>query len=49
MFEQAAVIPMMYRLELTAVNKCVKHYTVDYADTDFDLNQVELLSEKAVK
>jgi len=49
MFEQAAVIPMMYRLELTAVNKRVKHYTVDYADTDFDLNQVELLSEKAVK
>ena len=49
MFEQAVVVPMMYRLELTAVNKRVKHYTVDYADTDFDWNQVELLSETAVK
>ena len=49
MFEQAVVVPMMYRLELTAVNKRVKHFTVDYADTDFDWNQVELVSETAVK
>ena len=49
MYEQAVVVPMMYRLELTAVNKRVKHYTVDYADVDFDLNQVELLSENPVK
>jgi peptide/nickel transport system substrate-binding protein len=48
-FEQAPVIPMMYRLELTAVNKRVNHYTVDYADVDFDWNQVELLSETPVK
>ena len=49
LFEQAVVVPMMYRLELTAVNKRVKHYSVDYADVDFDLNQVELLSENPVK
>ena len=48
-FEEAPVIPMMYRLELTAVNKRVKHFTVDYADTDFDWNQVELVSESGVK
>ena len=49
MFEQAVVVPMTYRLELTAVNKRAKHWTVDYADTDWDLNQVELVSESAVK
>ena len=49
MYEQAVVVPMMYRLELTAVNKRVKHYTVDYADVDFDWNQVELTSENPVK
>ena len=48
-FEQAPVIPMMYRLELTAVNKRVKHYTIDYNDVDFDWNQVELLSKTSVK
>ena len=49
MYEQAPVVPIMYRLELTAVNKRVKHWTVDYADTKWDLNQVELTSEAAVK
>jgi peptide/nickel transport system substrate-binding protein len=49
MYEQATVVPMMYRLQLTAVNKRVKHWTIDYADTDFDLNQVELVSEAGVK
>jgi peptide/nickel transport system substrate-binding protein len=48
-FEQAPMIPITYRLELTAVNKRVKHYTVDYADIDFDWNQVQLLSKTAVK
>jgi peptide/nickel transport system substrate-binding protein len=49
MFEQAPVVPMMYRLQLTAVNKRVKHYTIDYADIDFDWNQVELLADAPVK
>lgn len=49
MFENAAVVPTMYRLELTAVNKRVKNWSVDYADVDFDYNQVELVSDKAVK
>ena len=40
---------MMYRLELTAVNKRVKHWTVDYADIDWDLNKVELTAEEGVK
>jgi peptide/nickel transport system substrate-binding protein len=48
-FEQAPVIPMMFRLELTAVNKRVKHWTVDYADTDWDLNQVELTAKDPIK
>ena len=48
-YEQAPVVPMMYRLELTAVNKRVKNWTVDYADTDFDIAQVELVSENPVK
>ena len=48
-YEQAPVVPMMYRLELTAVNKRVKYWTVDYADTDFDIAQVELVSENPVK
>jgi len=49
MFEQAPVVPMMYRLELWAVNKRVKQFTVDPADTDFDWNQVEVVSESPVK
>ena len=49
MFEQAPVIPTMFRLELSAVNKRVAHLTIDDADVDFDWNQVELLSEDAVK
>lgn len=49
LFDTAAVIPMTYRLELTAVNKRIAHFTVDYADIDFDWNQVELISETAVK
>ena len=48
--EQAPVVPMMYRLELTPVNKRVSLFTVDYAELeDFDWGQVELLSDKAVK
>jgi len=49
MFEQAPVVPIMYSLELTAVNKRVADYTVDYADVDFDWNQVELIAEDPVK
>jgi peptide/nickel transport system substrate-binding protein len=49
MFEQAPVVPMMYRLELVAVNNRVKHWSIDYADTEWDLNQIELTSEAAVK
>ena len=49
MVEVAPIVPMMYRLELTPVNKRVAKYTVDYADVDFDWNQVELLAETPVK
>ncbi len=48
-FEEAPVIPTMYRLELTAVNKRVKNWSVDYADTDWHFGLIELVSEEAVK
>ena len=48
-FEQSPVIPMMYRLELVAVNKRVKHWSFDYADLEWDYNQIELVSDEGVK
>ena len=49
MFDNAPVIPTFYRLELHAVNKRVKYWNVDPKNTDWDYNQVELLSENGVK
>ena len=49
MFDNAPVIPTFYRLALTAVNKRVKYWSVDPKNTDWDFNQVELVSENAVK
>jgi peptide/nickel transport system substrate-binding protein len=49
MFDNAPVIPTFYRLELTAVNKRVKYWNVDPKNTDWDFNQVELVSENGVK
>lgn len=48
-FDNVPVVPMMYRLALTGVNKRVANFTVDYGDTDFDWNQVELLAESPIK
>ena len=48
-FDNAPVIPITYRLELTAVNKRVKNWTVDPANLEFDLKDVELLSDKGVR
>lgn len=47
--ENVPVVPMMFRLELTAVNKRVKSYTIDYADVDFDWNKVELVADAPIK
>lgn len=49
MAENVPVVPMMNRLELTAVNKRVKHFTVDYADVDFEWSQVELTADAPIK
>lgn len=49
MAEVTPIVPLMYRLELTPVNKRVKYYTVDYADVDFDWNQVELTADAPIK
>ncbi len=48
-FEKAPVIPITYRLELTAVNKRVSNWSVDPTDLKFEIKDVELLSEKGVK
>jgi peptide/nickel transport system substrate-binding protein len=48
MSENAPIIPTQYRLELRPINKSVKNYDIDYA-SDFDLNEVELISEDPAK
>ncbi len=49
MAEVAPVVPMMFRLELAAVNKRVTKFSIDDTNVDFDWNQIELLSEAGVK
>jgi len=48
MSENAPIIPTQYRLELRPINKSVKNYDIDYS-SDFDLNEVELISEDPAK
>ena len=48
MSENAPIIPTQYRLELRPINKAVKNYDIDYS-SDFDLNEVELISEDPAK
>lgn len=48
MFDQAPVVPMMYRLELTPVNKRVKNYSIDYANPT-KLHEIELVAETPFK
>ena len=48
-FENAPVVPMMYRLELTPVNKRVKNWSIDYANaTMSNLQDVELVDDKPI-
>lgn len=47
--ENAPVVPLQYRLELTVVNKRVKNWNVDYAnDINNNLQDVELVADKPV-
>lgn len=48
MAEEAPVIPMNNRLELTPVNKRVKNYSIDYT-TDLGLEDLELTAEEPIK
>lgn len=48
MEENVPVIPTQFRTAIYTINKRVKHWDVNY-DTEFDLNQVELLAEEPVK
>ena len=48
-FENAPAVPMMYRLELTPVNKRVKNWSIDYTnETTTNLQDVELLADKPI-
>ena len=47
-FDNAPVIPMMYRLELTPVNKRVKNYSVDYSNPT-ELQDIELTADAPIK
>ncbi|MEC1178828.1 oligopeptide ABC transporter substrate-binding protein [Metasolibacillus meyeri] len=48
--EVAPVVPMMYRLELTPVNKRVKNWSVEYGNTTItNLELVELVADAPVK
>ena len=48
MAEEAPVIPMMNRLELTPVNKRVKNFSIDYT-TDLGLEDLELTADAPIK
>ncbi|MBS7345537.1 MAG: oligopeptide ABC transporter substrate-binding protein [Caryophanon sp.] len=48
MAEEAPVIPMVNRLELTPVNKRVKNFSIDYT-TDLGLEDLELTAEEPIK
>ncbi|WP_431029231.1 oligopeptide ABC transporter substrate-binding protein [Lysinibacillus sp. LZ02] len=49
-FEGASVVPIMYRLELTPVNKRVKNWDIDYAnETITNLQDVELTADAPIK
>ncbi|WP_107942149.1 oligopeptide ABC transporter substrate-binding protein [Metasolibacillus fluoroglycofenilyticus] len=50
MAEVAPVVPMMYRLELTPVNKRVKNWSIDYSNSTIDdLELVELVADAPIK
>ncbi|WP_042471221.1 oligopeptide ABC transporter substrate-binding protein [Bacillus ndiopicus] len=44
----APIIPMMYRLELSPVNKRVKNYSIDYANPT-ELQDIELTADAPIK
>lgn len=48
MAEEAPVIPMNNRLEITPVNKRVKNFSIDYT-TDLGLEDVQLTAEEPIK
>lgn len=50
MFENVPAVPLMYRLELMPVNKRVKNWSIDYANSTMDnLHLVELTADAPVK
>lgn len=48
MTENASIIPTMYRYELVPVNKRVKNYSIDYAEST-ELQDLELTAEEPIK
>lgn len=46
--ELAPIVPMMYRLELSPVNKRVKNYSIDYSNPT-ELQDIELTADAPIK